>query len=114
MLKVCTSMTFHYLTSSVADGKSSKKKKNTGKTTKMLSLYKCVDLIVMCLLMEAAGDCHHQRTSACTDQEKKEATVVTGHLHGSNKTNHKLTSLLATGQRPPIHKFRTKRASGNI
>lgn len=24
-----------------------------------------------CLLMEAAGDCHHQRTSACTDQEKK-------------------------------------------
>lgn len=42
MLKVCTSMTVHYLTSSVADGK-----KNTGKTTKMLSLYKCVDLIVM-------------------------------------------------------------------
>lgn len=68
-----------------------------------------------CLLMEAAGDCHHQRTSACTDQEKKkEPAVVTGHLHGSNKANHKLTSLLATGQRPPIHNFRTKRASGNI
>lgn len=69
-----------------------------------------------CLLMEAAGDCHHQRTSACTDQEKKkkEAAVVTGHLHGSNKANHKLISLLATGQRPAIHNFRTKRASGNI
>lgn len=47
-------------------------------------------------------------------KKKKEAAVVTGHLHGSNKANHKLISLLATGQRPPIHNFRTKRASGNI